>query len=187
MIEQESCPVQLELVVSTDSPISAADASLASADPETPTTLRILEEAGFSALGDRGLLAHYTRAVLEENGLSYQEQEGRTGVPMAAVHRMVHGRVVRLSVVRQFAAAAARLTHREDTRLYWLRLFERLSRLPGRADLDNSGAPFVRFEIEEVVARFSLLRSSESREAVLRLIAALESLEEAVPPVRRAA
>jgi hypothetical protein len=185
MSQQESGSVQLELVVSKDSP--SADASGLPVEAEMLPTLRILEESGYNALGDRGLLAHYTRAILEENGLSYQEQETRTGVPMAVVHRMVHGRVVRLSAVRQFAAAAARLTHREDTRLYWLRLFERLSRLPGRADLDNSGSRFVGFETEEVVARFSLLRSSASREAVLRLIAALESLEESSPPTRRAA
>lgn len=84
------------------------------------------EEEG---LGDPGVLALHTRALLTETGLSFREQERHTGVSASAVYAMAQGSAQRRDgfSVRRFAAFAAHRAREAAARAYWQALSERLA------------------------------------------------------------
>jgi hypothetical protein len=117
-----------------DSECSDADENTAPCPALTLTDYAEMERV---AVGDRGTLAHYTDAILRENGLSYREQEEITGISGALVYRMANGGQVSADDVRRFARTAARMTVRVDAGLFWARLENRLSHLLGSLDEDG--------------------------------------------------
>jgi hypothetical protein len=138
MIEPAPAVPSPPLALVTAPSAAVEDASFpADAAPPSPRPVLILTdyaEMERYALGDRGVLAHYTETLLRENGLSYRDQEGQTGVPAALVYRMAYGGLVTPLDVHRFARTAGRMTQREDARLFWTRLEARLANLLGVSD-----------------------------------------------------
>jgi hypothetical protein len=192
-------PFQLELITteeeheasSTENPEATVNEKekegrlLLSIAAEPVMRLALNEATRRHALGDTGLLAHYTRLFLEENDLSLYDQEHWTSVSAADVRAMDQGRPIELGAVRRFAATAKRLSQSAESRLYWERIFVRLAQCPDLTDYD-AASPSLSVSAgiaeDEFTLRFAELTSPRSREAVVRLIAALRSIEIAAVP-----
>lgn len=127
----------LKLITDATAPMDSEGSDTGGNIPLHPTlTLTDYAEMERAAIGDRGILAHYTDTILRENGLSYQEQEAVTGIAGEQVYRMAYGGQVSPGAVRQFARVAARMTVHVDAELFWARLENRLSLLLGSLDED---------------------------------------------------
>jgi hypothetical protein len=126
-------------------------------------------------------VAHFTQAVLAENGLSYREQEHHTGVGASTVYRMALGNAVGVRAVQQFAAFAAYRSRREETKNFWAGVLARFNHV----EPDNPIiSPFPETEIdtavspEEIAVLYKRLIHPANRKAVTDLLRALQASEE---------
>lgn len=126
-------------------------------------------------------VAHFTQATLAENGLSYHEQEGHTGVGASTVYRMAFGHPVGVRAVQQFAAFAACSSRQEETRAFWSGTLSRLAPKEAGAEENVTGADDKKAPVparpEEIAALYSQLINPSSRKAVADLLHSLQAAE----------
>jgi hypothetical protein len=141
-------------------------------------------------IGDRGILARETVAILAEMGLTYREQEHHTAVRASIVFDMANGKNCDLGGARRFAAFAAHRTRRSESREYWQKLLSRLNRderrrLTHAGGQANVGTPAIArpsadtIAPSEISALYSALIMPQNRMAVAQLIRALRAAESA--------
>ena len=140
----------------------------------------------------RDILAQHTQAVLADLGLSYRDQEHRTGVTASIVFAMANGKPCHLGGVHRFAAFAVDRARGVEAREYWERLLNRLDRDERRRLIHAVGETRVKEPVtrsasndaaaltsNEIAALYSALILPQNRSAVVHLIRALRAAESA--------
>jgi len=141
-------------------------------------------------IGDRDVLAQHTQSVLSDLGISYRDQEHRTGVTASIVFAMANGKPCHLAGVQRFAAFAADRARSVEARDYWKRLLSRLDRDERRRLTHTASEAPTRKPAEtlapkdvsaiapkEIAALYSALLLPQNRSAVVHLIRALQAAE----------
>lgn len=119
-------------------------------------------------------VAHFTQAVLAENGLSYREQETHTGVGASTVYRMALGNAVGVRAVQQFAAFAAYGSRRDETRAFWSGTLSRFNHAEESHSHESADA-----SPEAIAALYAKLAHPGNKKAVAQLLRALQASEAA--------
>ena len=122
-------------------------------------------------------VAHFTQAVLAENGLSYREQELHTGVGASTVYRMALGNAVGVRAVQQFAAFAAYRSRREETKAFWTGTLSRFNHTETEITAVQVEWGFAAASPEEIASLYADLALPANRKAVTELLRALQASE----------
>lgn len=122
-------------------------------------------------------VAHFTQAVLAENGLSYREQELHTGVGASTVYRMALGNAVGVRAVQQFAAFAAYRSRRKETKAFWTGTLSRFNHTETGDAPVQAESGFAAASPEEVALLYADLALPVNRKAVTELLRALRASE----------
>jgi hypothetical protein len=101
----------------------------------------VRQEPPHDPIGDRQMLARFTKDALAENGLSFWEQEAQTTVKASEVFNMVNGWRCPLTAVQRFAAFASHRTRNPEAQTYWRALMDRLQADSRKLQASDDAAP----------------------------------------------